>query len=242
MIGPNCSPMAPHQGRRPPPKLPLTPFLAPRIRFRLRSPLSHCQIALLTGTEQIEAKSFLLLLPRKCKRIMLLQNMDLCPPSPDSCPNSPAASFDSPPSSPIPQAPFSCAGTIYEPLLSPLLPWSSPPIERSPTPCPKPLPSLQAQLEALVTLGDAVELDNFLKKTRGRGVCLDFLCPRTGLAPLHRACISVDGVGVGRVLLQHGASPSLLSSEGWAPLHLASSAGNTALLLMLLAPAKEKSL
>ena len=62
MIGPNCSPMAPHQGRRPPPKLPLTPFLAPRIphiRFRLRSPLSHCQIALLTGTEQIEAKSFL---------------------------------------------------------------------------------------------------------------------------------------------------------------------------------------
>ena len=174
---------------------------------------------------------------------MLLHTMDLCPPSPDSCPNSPAASFDSPPSSPMPQqTPFSCAGTIYEPLLSPLQPWSSPPIEPSPTPYPKPLPSLQAKLEALVTLGNAAELDNFLKKTRGRGVCLDFLCPRTGLAPLHRACISTDGVGVGRVLLQHGASPSLLSSEGWAPLHLASAAGNTDLLLLLLTPAKPKSL
>ena len=44
-------------------------------------------------------------------------------------------------------------------------------------------------------------------------------------------------------LLQHGASPSLLSSEGWAPLHLASAAGNTGLLLLLLAPpAKEKLL
>ena len=142
------------------------------------------------------------------------------------------------------QSLFSCAGTIYEPLLSPLLPWSSPPIEPSPTPCPKPLPSLQAQLEALVSLGNASELDNFLKKSRGRGVNLNFLCPRTGLAPLHRACISTDsGLEVGRVLLQHGASPSLLSSEGWAPLHLASAAGNTGLLLLLLSPpAKEKSL
>ena len=176
---------------------------------------------------------------------MLLHNIDLCPPSPDSCPNSPEAPFDSPPSSPMPQQSlFSCAGTIYEPLLSPLLPWSSPPIEPSPTPCPKPLPSLQAQLEALVTLGNATELDNFLKKSRGRGVNLNFLCTRTGLAPLHRACISTDsGLEVGRVLLQHGASPSLLSSEGWAPLHLASAAGNTGLLLLLLSPpAKEKSL
>ena len=124
------------------------------------------------------------------------------------------------------QSLFSCAGTIYEPLLSPLLPWSSPPIEPSPTPYPKPLPSLQAQLEALVTLGNATELDNFLKKSRGRGVNLNFLCTRTGLAPLHRACISTDGgLEVGRVLLQHGASPSLLSSEGWAPLHLASIVG-----------------
>ena len=142
------------------------------------------------------------------------------------------------------QSLFSCAGTIYEPLLSPLLPWSSPPIEPSPTPYPKPLPSLQAQLEALVTLGNATELDNFLKKSRGRGVNLNFLCTRTGLAPLHRACISTDGgLEVGRVLLQHGASPSLLSSEGWAPLHLASAAGNTDLLLLLLhPPAKEKLL
>ena len=174
---------------------------------------------------------------------MLLHNMDLCPPSPDSCPESPDAILDSPPSSPMThRTPYSCAGTIYEPLLSPLLPWTSPPIETSPRPCPKPLPSLQAELEALVSLGDAAELDSFLKENRGRGVCLDFLCPRTGMAPLHRACVSTNGVEVGRVLLQHGASRSLTTSEGWAPLHLASAAGNTSLLLLLLAPAKAKSL
>ena len=125
---------------------------------------------------------------------MLLHNMDLCPPSPDSCPGSPDAILDSPPSSPMThRTPYSCAGTIYEPLLSPLLPWTSPPIETSPAPCPKPLPSLQAELEALVSLGDAAELDSFLKENRGRGVCLDFLCPRTGMAPLHRACVSTTG-------------------------------------------------
>uniref|UniRef100_A0A182NUT9 ANK_REP_REGION domain-containing protein n=1 Tax=Anopheles dirus TaxID=7168 RepID=A0A182NUT9_9DIPT len=62
---------------------------------------------------------------------------------------------------------------------------------------------------------------------------VDVASPRFRTTPLHLACLCNDAQRV-RILLKHGANPTLANSEGWTPLQLAVSNRSTAIVRTLL--------
>jgi hypothetical protein len=128
-------------------------------------------------------------------------------------------------------------GTIYEERLAPLSPVTALPVHTNTlaSSCHRRADSAaQARLLGLVAAGTGVEaeLETFLEE---HAHLLDMnLYGEDGVTPLQRLCQAGGPVGVARLLVRYGADVRLTSRDGWSPLHMASFAGNTQLMMYLL--------
>jgi hypothetical protein len=128
-------------------------------------------------------------------------------------------------------------GTIYEARLGPLAPATTLPVAATARMAGPPRPAvvdsaLQAQLLHLVEEQAGDDLVKFLEKHSHRVDVNQY--GEDGVTPLQRVCQEGGPVGVARLLVRYGADVRMTSRDGWSPLHMASYAGNTALILYLL--------
>jgi hypothetical protein len=131
-------------------------------------------------------------------------------------------------------------GTIYEARLGPLSPATTlPPPASTNTRLsgPRPAPAavdrrLQAKLLQLLEDPMVEDLVAFLEEHAHRVDMNQY--GEDGVTPLQRLCQAGGPVGVARLLVRYGADVRLTSRDGWSPLHMASFAGNTSLILYLL--------
>jgi hypothetical protein len=125
------------------------------------------------------------------------------------------------------------AGTIYEAMLAPLAPATTPAPRRPPAQ-PRGDPALQADLASLVRLSKRAPLEEWLEE---HAECVNLnLYSSEGLTPLQEVC-QEGGEGsaeLARLLVRFGADTRMASRDGWSPVHMASFSGNSALLLFLL--------
>jgi ankyrin repeat protein len=125
-------------------------------------------------------------------------------------------------------------GTIYESLLAPLSPSTTLPIPTNIFPSNSSDSKLQSQLNILISKEDPEELDMFLTKNLEQ-VDINHYSQK-GDTALQRVCqdSGSSSLKIAKVLVKHGADPKLTNKDGWSPVHVASTAGDSRLLLFLL--------
>ena len=157
------------------------------------------------------------------------------------CPDSPTSilSYDpcSPPPSPSPPSSTSKphhVGTIYESHLAPLYPFTTLPIPTSCSSSNQADSKLQSQFNNLIEQEDPEELDIFLTKYSEQVDINHF--SQMGDTALQRVCqdSGSSSLEIAMVLVKHGADTKLTTKDGWSPVHIVSTTGNSSLLLFLL--------
>ena len=125
-------------------------------------------------------------------------------------------------------------GTIYEAMLSPLIPSQTLPIQTTfcHTTSKKINPVLQAQLSSLIALANEAKLKAFLQENSDKIDINQY--GEDGVTPLQRVCQAGGEVGLVRLLIRYGANARLTSRDGWSVIHMATYSGNTSLMLYLL--------
>ena len=122
--------------------------------------------------------------------------------------------------------------TKYDEMLQPLCPVITLPVESSYSSHhaarPKVNVELQEELMALLRGSNLNEIELFLRE-HSENVDLNVFDPEFGQTPLHDAC-QLGQLELVKILVQYGANHRLTNRDGFALLHLASFAGNTALM------------
>ena len=125
-------------------------------------------------------------------------------------------------------------GTIYEKMLSPLMPATTLPISTRVCEASTKKVNSCLQTKLLTILEDADE-DKLKEFLRLHGDQIDINeYGSDGVTPLQRVCQAGGKVGLASTLIGYGADVKLTSRDGWSVVHMATYSGNTNLMMYLL--------